>query len=101
MTSFPERAPTLKGLQLYLSRQAATPGRYLLEQLCFAVAGWVPTPIGIGLRAALYRLILRMDGIVAIENGVRLRFAGHIHLCLLYTSPSPRDRTRSRMPSSA
>ena len=24
-----------------------------------------------------------------------------IILCLLYTSPSPRDRTRSRMPSSA
>ena len=24
-----------------------------------------------------------------------------INLCLLYTSPSPRDRTRSRMPSSA
>ena len=23
------------------------------------------------------------------------------HACLLYTSPSPRDRTRSRMPSSA
>ena len=25
----------------------------------------------------------------------------HYGLCLLYTSPSPRDRTRSRMPSSA
>ena len=25
----------------------------------------------------------------------------HFRLCLLYTSPSPRDRTRSRMPSSA
>ena len=25
----------------------------------------------------------------------------HIKDCLLYTSPSPRDRTRSRMPSSA
>ena len=25
----------------------------------------------------------------------------HILTCLLYTSPSPRDRTRSRMPSSA
>eukprot|EP00657_Telonema_sp_P-1_P000437 TRINITY_DN10839_c0_g1_i1.p1 TRINITY_DN10839_c0_g1~~TRINITY_DN10839_c0_g1_i1.p1 ORF type:complete len:124 (+),score=57.87 TRINITY_DN10839_c0_g1_i1:27-398(+) len=25
----------------------------------------------------------------------------HTHACLLYTSPSPRDRTRSRMPSSA
>eukprot|EP00656_Telonema_subtile_P043049 TRINITY_DN49326_c0_g1_i1.p1 TRINITY_DN49326_c0_g1~~TRINITY_DN49326_c0_g1_i1.p1 ORF type:complete len:103 (-),score=19.17 TRINITY_DN49326_c0_g1_i1:12-320(-) len=24
-----------------------------------------------------------------------------LQLCLLYTSPSPRDRTRSRMPSSA
>ena len=24
-----------------------------------------------------------------------------VHFCLLYTSPSPRDRTRSRMPSSA
>ena len=29
-------------------------------------------------------------------------FLGHNRLsCLLYTSPSPRDRTRSRMPSSA
>ena len=24
-----------------------------------------------------------------------------VKICLLYTSPSPRDRTRSRMPSSA
>ena len=27
--------------------------------------------------------------------------AGKTSTCLLYTSPSPRDRTRSRMPSSA
>ena len=27
--------------------------------------------------------------------------AGESSTCLLYTSPSPRDRTRSRMPSSA
>ena len=26
---------------------------------------------------------------------------GEFGFCLLYTSPSPRDRTRSRMPSSA
>ena len=26
---------------------------------------------------------------------------GHILICLLYTSPSPRDRSLSRMPSSA
>ena len=28
-------------------------------------------------------------------------FNGDSYVCLLYTSPSPRDRTRSRMPSSA
>ena len=27
--------------------------------------------------------------------------SGALAICLLYTSPSPRDRTRSRMPSSA
>ena len=30
-----------------------------------------------------------------------LTAAEHAATCLLYTSPSPRDRTRSRMPSSA
>ena len=30
-----------------------------------------------------------------------LEVANRIAACLLYTSPSPRDRTRSRMPSSA
>ena len=29
------------------------------------------------------------------------RYCRDGHTCLLYTSPSPRDRTRSRMPSSA
>ena len=36
--------------------------------------------------------------IKAKENGVNVVLCGD---CLLYTSPSPRDRTRSRMPSSA
>ena len=34
--------------------------------------------------------------------GVQVLIAGTApYTCLLYTSPSPRDRTRSRMPSSA
>ena len=33
--------------------------------------------------------------------GNGLRFTQNYNSCLLYTSPSPRDRTRSRMPSSA
>ena len=31
----------------------------------------------------------------------KILLAGDLNICLLYTSPSPRDRTRSRMPSSA
>ena len=38
------------------------------------------------------------DNLRAYHNVCRHRAA---KVCLLYTSPSPRDRTRSRMPSSA
>ena len=31
----------------------------------------------------------------------RINALSEVGICLLYTSPSPRDRTRSRMPSSA
>ena len=38
-----------------------------------------------------------------VYNRVTIRLTTHDagNHCLLYTSPSPRDRTRSRMPSSA
>jgi acetyltransferase-like isoleucine patch superfamily enzyme len=65
---------------LYLSRQASSPMRYVWEQTLMAIAGWVPTLIGIGLRAVLYRAILSMDGVAAIEPHVRLRYANNIHL---------------------
>ena len=42
--------------------------------------GRVPTVLGIGLRALAYRLILRMEGVAAIETNVRLRFASRIRL---------------------
>ena len=38
----------------------------------------------------------REDGVIAGMQAAVMTYA-----CLLYTSPSPRDRTRSRMPSSA
>ena len=54
------------------------------------------------------------DELAVTETGVELDERGYvitdatlktshpdIYACLLYTSPSPRDRTRSRMPSSA
>jgi len=37
----------------------------------------------------------------ALRAGARMGDSTMIDICLLYTSPSPRDRTRSRMPSSA
>jgi len=70
----------LSQTRLYLSRQAASLPRYVLEQLVTLLFGWVPTVVGIGLRGLVYRLILRMDGWAAIESGVRLRFANNIRL---------------------
>lgn len=69
-----------ESLHLYINRQAASLGGYILEQALYLLVGWIPTLVGIGLRGLLYRLILRMDGWAAIENNVRLRFANYIHL---------------------
>lgn len=55
-------------------------GRYFLEQSIMALAGWIPTIVGIGIRGILYRLILRMDGLAAIEKNVRIRFASNLRL---------------------
>jgi len=67
-------------IKLYLSRQASSVGRYVLEQTLYFLVGWIPTVLGIGVRGLVYRLILHMDGWAAIERNVRLRFANHIHL---------------------
>ena len=55
--------------------------------------------------------LARMNGLIKhrgpdgkgtyIEGAIGLAHRRLAILCLLYTSPSPRDRTRSRMPSSA
>ena len=47
----------------------------------------------------------RIAGINSVKQTASLIPLAHVipinSVCLLYTSPSPRDRTRSRMPSSA
>lgn len=70
----------LANVRLYLNRQASSLGRYALEQTLCLLVGWIPTIVGIFVRAILYRLILKADGWVAIESRVRLRFADHIRL---------------------
>ena len=84
MSARPRPASPAEGVagqaRLYVSRQAASPARYALEQALQALVGWVPTILGVGLRAIAYRLILRMDGWAAIEKSVRLRWASHLRL---------------------
>ena len=73
--------------------------------------GWIPRPKDfaiteedpIDLKVYEGKVMLRA---IAAADGNRTLAAellgiGKSTLCLLYTSPSPRDRTRSRMPSSA
>jgi len=72
--------PNIARLNLYIQRQASSLSRYALEQSLYFLMSWIPTIMGIAMRAFFYRLILKMDGWVAIENGVRLRFADHIRL---------------------
>ena len=46
-------------------------------------------------------LILKDDGRTVRVREEEIREYDHDRACLLYTSPSPRDRQKSRMPSSA
>lgn len=69
-------------IRLYLKRQASGTIRYIWEQAILGLFGWIPTLIGIATRAVFYRFILKINGLAAIEKGVRIRFAGN--LCLDY-----------------
>lgn len=67
-------------LSLYLARQATSLPRYVGEQLAQALLGWLPGIVGIAARGVAYKGILRMEGLAAIEDGVRIRFADQVRL---------------------
>ena len=61
------------------------------------------TAAGVAVRLAVVRLAaaqLAAAQLAAAQLAAQ-QVAARLAVCLLYTSPSPRDRTRSRMPSSA
>ena len=67
-------------------------------------------PIGVGLTAKQMRrkkpinadLLVDIDPLTPNQEKFFTEYDAGKHLfCLLYTSPSPRDRQKSRMPSSA
>ena len=69
-----------KQLRYYLAGQASSLPKYILEQLIMVAVSWIPTLAGIGLRALAYRLIMKLEGIPAIEAGVRIAYAGNVRL---------------------
>ncbi|MBM3130894.1 MAG: acyltransferase [Chloroflexi bacterium] len=73
-------SPAQSTLRLYLARQASSLARYGWEQFILVLFGWIPTIVGIALRALVYRALMRMEGVVAIEPNVRIRFADQIRL---------------------
>ena len=58
---------------------------------------WNVGPPGLIMSLLLIYLTLQYEA----EFNIRKYETGHIWICLLYTSPSPRDVEESRMPSSA
>ena len=78
-------------------------GSLVLERLLLALLELIVAHLLLSLQVLL-RLQLLEELAVSDENTVwvsLLLSAPGLQFCLLYTSPSPRDRTRSRMPSSA
>ena len=71
------------------------PGRLFYTHISDQYAPFSSKLVNVGVRESTYVL----DGLLYHESDLRIE--EHYTDCLLYTSPSPRDRTRSRMPSSA
>ena len=73
-----------------------------LRQLLLLRSGLALSPDKRYLAESRLGILCRRRGIEGLAQLIQaLRFGADPTLCLLYTSPSPRDRTRSRMPSSA
>ena len=79
--------------RLFDLRVSTLPTRYG-EKVCMRLLDSGATHLG------LDRLISEPTALASVREMGSKPF-GMLLVCLLYTSPSPRDRTRSRMPSSA
>ena len=73
-----------------------------LQVIGHFLAGFLPPETGAEFLHYLARATLETLAIATAGMALAWLLALPLaYLCLLYTSPSPRDRTRSRMPSSA
>ena len=68
------------------------------EKINVSLDGFVDEPVWASIPAIDGMKTIQPDTLEDAPYKTDIRF---FYTCLLYTSPSPRDRTRSRMPSSA
>jgi acetyltransferase-like isoleucine patch superfamily enzyme len=75
-----ERGGMLERLAFYIEGQAPDMGSYMLQGALTTLFGGLPGLPGLALRGLVYRGMMRLDGFVGIESGVRVRHARHIQL---------------------
>ena len=88
---------------LYLSSLLLFPVGLFANEIDSGDTGWILTSTALVLFMTLPGLALFYAGLVRSKNilSVLMQCFTLACVCLLYTSPSPRDATLSRMPSSA
>ena len=94
MMIYPAVHYTMGGLWVDYNLMTTIPGCYAIGEANFSDHG----ANRLGASALMQGLA---DGYFVLPNTINDFLADDIKTCLLYTSPSPRDRQKSRMPSSA
>ena len=85
--------------------EVANPGSWLGVLIVLGgLAAWLLGELSAIYTIVQYAFLIGLLGLILVWVGIsgfRVIWASWFYLCLLYTSPSPRDLYRSRMPSSA
>jgi acetyltransferase-like isoleucine patch superfamily enzyme len=66
--------------EIYRYVNSTSVARYFVEQIIFLFCSWIPTILGIILRAVAYKLVLNSKGLQVIEEGVSFKRPKDIHL---------------------
>jgi acetyltransferase-like isoleucine patch superfamily enzyme len=70
----------IKKLRLFFHVESTSITSYFFEQIVMLLCGWIPTLLGITIRMIIYRLIMKISGIVVIQSGVIIKQPRHIYL---------------------
>jgi len=62
----------LEVVRFYLRGKSSSLWRYVLSETLQALVGWIPSIVGVGIRAIAYKAVVHADGFPAIEDHVRI-----------------------------